>query len=251
MAQPETHEMVRLRRVNAKLGRRRHSFPMRRRTLLTLGVILAGAALVAGCATSFLARPQRAAWRGEVERRCVASGAVKTSSFVKWMAPINGPAACGMDYPFRVSAVQGGYVPLNEPVTLDCAMIPALDIWMARIVQPASLQAFGIPVVKLISMGGYSCRGRDGSRAGKYSEHSFGNAIDIAGFVLADGRRITILKDWRGGTPREQWFLRTVHNGGCRVFKTVIGPDGDGYHQDHLHMDLARHNRNWSGRSCS
>jgi hypothetical protein len=71
------------------------------------------------------------------------------------------------------------------------------------------------------------------------SEHAFGNALDIAAFTLADGRRITVKDGWRG-LPAEQGFLRDVQGGACQMFNTVLAPGSNSHHSDHLHVDLMR-----------
>jgi hypothetical protein len=82
---------------------------------------------------------------------------------------------------------------------------------------------------------------------GFLSEHGHANAIDVSGFVLENGRVLTLEAGW-GGSVAERRFLRAVHRGGCSVFTTVLGPDYDGLHHDHLHLDLARHADH--GRIC-
>jgi hypothetical protein len=83
----------------------------------------------------------------------------------------------------------------------------------------------------------------------RLSEHGYANAVDISGFMLEDGRTITVKKGWRGD-EREQAFLRDVHQGGCREFMTVLGPNYDGNHHDHFHLDLARHGGDGLKRIC-
>ncbi|RYD66694.1 MAG: hypothetical protein EOP58_04920 [Sphingomonadales bacterium] len=65
-----------------------------------------------------------------------------------------------------------------------------------------------------------------------------GNAVDVAAFVLADGRKISVLGDWTGGTAEEREFLRTVHRSACRRFTTVLGPDYNSAHANHFHFDM-------------
>ena len=67
------------------------------------------------------------------------------------------------------------------------------------VVQPIALARFGQPVAQIDSMGAYSCRPIDNQRGNRLSEHSFGNAVDIGGFRLADGRTITVVKGWTRG----------------------------------------------------
>ena len=82
------------------------------------------------------------------------------------------------------------------------------------------------------------------------SEHSFGNALDVMGFVLTDGREISVMKGWRGRDPAEQEFLREAFVGACRYFTTVLGPGSDAFHYDHFHIDLARHDPKGQRRIC-
>jgi hypothetical protein len=107
---------------------------------------------------------------------------------------------------------------------------------------------FGTRLVDL-KAGSYSCRPRNGQRGAKLSEHSFGNALDVMGFALADGREVSVVKGWRGN-PAEQEFLREVFVGACRYFTTVLGPGSDSFHYDHLHIDLARHDPRGYRRVC-
>jgi len=216
------------------------------RSLIAVAVV----ATLAGCAM-FGGPGLRYPWRKTEAERCVASGLVQPSAFIQPLSPIEGPATCGLIDPYKVSATAGGAVTFSQPVVMDCAMTVAADRWVRQVVGPASLAVYGQLVTQLSVAGAYNCRGRNSARSGKLSEHSFGNALDVTGFVLADGRRISVKRDWRG-SPEDQRFLRMVHQGACEQFMTVIGPDGDAHHQDHLHLDLGRYGP--SGRvhkSCS
>ena len=83
---------------------------------------------------------------------------------------------------------------------------------------------------------------------GLWSEHARANAVDIAGFRLEDGRRISVAADWndRGDKGR---FLRDVRDGACRLFSTVLSPDYNRAHRDHLHLDEAGRGA-WGWRAC-
>jgi hypothetical protein len=96
-------------------------------------------------------------------------------------------------------------------------------------------------------MGSYSCRGMNNQMGAQLSEHSFGNALDIGGFVLADGRTIAIVRDWTRGDEQTQAFLRDVHGGACEHFTTVLGPGSNAFHYNHIHVDLAMHGNTSSG----
>lgn len=188
--------------------------------------------------------PKRAAWRSEAERSCLASGAVKPSAEVKPMREVDGPGACGADRPFKVSAIgKSQKVPLNEATPLNCPMVAAVDDWFERVVQPAAESQLGQPVVGIEHMGSYNCRSIAKSRRGQMSEHAYMNALDVSGFKLADGRTIRVKSGWRSADASEANFLRSVGGASCDDFTTVLGPGGDAAHQDHLHLDLARHSK--------
>jgi hypothetical protein len=79
----------------------------------------------------------------------------------------------------------------------------------------------------------------NGNSRAHISEHAFGNALDIAAFTLADGRRISVKDGWKG-MPEEQGFLRDVQAAACQQFNTVLAPGSNVYHYDHIHVDLMR-----------
>jgi hypothetical protein len=143
--------------------------------------------------------------------------------------------------PQRAPQVTGSVVPVGfkPTATLACPMVSALDRWIANSLQPAAQRWFGQQVVEIKQISAYSCRGMNGQPGAKISEHAFGNALDIAAFELADGRRITVKDGWRG-TPEEQGFLRDVQAAACEQFTTVLAPGSNRFHYDHFHFDLMR-----------
>jgi len=191
---------------------------------------------------------QREPWRAQAEEACLAQRLVQPSAYVALSSKIDGPGVCGMDHPFKVAAFSNGEVGLKSKVTLACPIIPRIDAWLDEIVKPAAVLYFGVPVVDL-KAGSYSCRPRNNQRGAKLSEHSFGNALDVMAFVLADGRQIVVEKGWRGD-PAEQDFLREAFVGACRYFTTVLAPGSDPHHYNHIHIDLARHDPRGERRIC-
>jgi len=116
------------------------------------------------------------------------------------------------------------------------------------VVQPAAARHLGTSIARIDHFGSYSCRRLYGRSQGDWSEHATANALDVAGFRFADGRRMTIIDDWNG-SPDEQAFLREVRDGACRLFATVLSPDYNAAHRDHLHLDqAARGEMGW--RAC-
>jgi hypothetical protein len=89
-------------------------------------------------------------------------------------------------------------------------------------------------VVELKVAASYACRPRNNQRGNRISEHGRGNAIDISGFVFSNGKEVSV----RGGFDRK---MRQVHKAACGIFGTTLGPGSDGFHEDHLHYDVARY----------
>jgi hypothetical protein len=132
-----------------------------------------------------------------------------------------------------------GPVAVKPTATLACPIVSVLDRWLADSVQPAAQRWFGARVVEIKQISAYSCRGMNGNPSAHISEHAFGNALDIAAFTLADGRRISVKDGWHG-LPEEQGFLRDVQGAACAQFNTVLAPGSNAYHYDHIHVDLMR-----------
>ncbi|TFI56504.1 extensin family protein [Sphingomonas parva] len=133
---------------------------------------------------------------------------------------------------------------IGTPVTnlkaMTCPVARQFARWVREAVQPAADAAFGRSVVRIESMGTYSCRPVNGQAGKRLSEHGRANAVDVGAFVLADGRRISVLQGWNGEDEKVRRFLRDVHGAGCRRFGIVLGPDANAFHRDHLHFDMGR-----------
>lgn len=135
---------------------------------------------------------------------------------------------CGIDEPVRVTSISG--IRLSTPATIDCATASAFKSWIERGLRPA----FRREIVEIRVAASYICRPRNNIRGNKISEHGRGKAVDVSGLVFADGREISVLRDY----GRE---FRRAHKAACGIFGTTLGPGSDGYHEDHLHFDTASH----------
>lgn len=123
---------------------------------------------------------------------------------------------------------------------MTCPLAANFAAWARYAVRPAARLYLGSEVVRIETFGTYACRdvrGSGGTIAGKRSEHAHANAVDIAAFVLADGRRISLLADWHTGGATAQ-FLKAIHQSACRRFPTVLSPDYNAAHRDHFHFDM-------------
>lgn len=118
-----------------------------------------------------------------------------------------------------------------------CPLALALAMYDRHYLQPAAQASYGQGVRQILHVGSYACRNVDHASQGTLSQHAFANAIDIEGFVLTDGTRISIARDWPHDT-QAGIFVRRARDGACAVFHTVLGPDYDALHQTHFHVDM-------------
>lgn len=130
--------------------------------------------------------------------------------------------------------------PTTNLSAMTCPVARQFARWAREAVQPAAEQWLDARVVKIESMGTYSCRPVNGQAGNKLSEHGRANAVDVGAFVLEDGRRISVLQGWSNGDKDVRSFLRQVHQAGCRQFQIGLGPDANALHRDHFHFDMGR-----------
>jgi hypothetical protein len=173
------------------------------------------------------------------------------------MAPPLDDDGCFARSPLTVSALgKDGAFALRNEALLSCAMAGTLAEF-AGLADATAREMFGAGLAAIDAGPGYQCRRRNGETSGKLSEHAFANALDIAGFILTDGRRFTIAEHW----PRQDQeniapmqrakddagrFMVKIRDEACTLFTTVLGPDSNTAHESHFHFDLGCH-----GRDCT
>lgn len=177
---------------------------------------------------------------GDKPGRCHALLARAGADFTALPPRSQGPQ-CGYAEAVRLGDT-GSAVIAYRPAGLgtSCPVAAGLALWEWHVVQPAALARFGSRIVRIDHFGSYNCRRVYGRAEGIWSEHATANAVDIAAFRLADGRRIAVATDWNGPDAGKRAFLREVRSGACRLFSTVLSPDYNAAHNDHLHLDEAK-----------
>jgi hypothetical protein len=125
---------------------------------------------------------------------------------------------------------------VGKEFSITCRTAISLALWERHALQPAAQKYFNQRVTAIEHFGSYSCRNVYGRPDATRSHHATAEAWDVAGFVLADGRRIRIARDWQNTAP-EAAFLRESRDGACRFFDGVLSPDYNAAHHDHLHLD--------------
>jgi len=163
------------------------------------------------------------------QQRVSAKGSVCGNPNIKGAAlkPIRSKIkACNVAEPVLVSSING--VKLVPAATINCNEAQALSVWIGGPLQ----QVYQNQVVALRIADSYSCRPRNNVRGAKISEHGKGNAIDIEAFVLASGKVLTVARNFNKQ-------MRAAYKAACGTFHTTLGPGSDGYHENHLHLDVA------------
>ena len=133
--------------------------------------------------------------------------------------------------------VQGAAVGLSGSFLASCPLAVAFALFERHGLQPAAQAIFGQAVTRVDHLGSFACRNMYNRAEGRLSQHASANALDIAGFRLADGRSISVLKDWPGEGDKAR-FLRQVRDSACDDFNVVLGPDYNAAHRNHFHLDM-------------
>jgi hypothetical protein len=152
------------------------------------------------------------------------------------LPPIAGPGECSVPDPVRLEAVvlaDHSRVAITPPAILRCTMAEAIVSWVREEAAPRALD-LGSPLKTLANLASFDCRGRNRIVGAKLSEHGKGNALDIHLLKLADGKVVGLTDPQ---IPRD--FREGLRQSVCARFMTVLGPGSDGYHEDHVHVDLA------------
>lgn len=212
---------------------------MTRRVIAALSL----AAIVAGCIGS-PRQPRQAPSRNTgvsisqtpQGRACLASLGSAQANFTPLADQYYG-AGCSTLGTVRLGWLKGdeGRLDIANLGPVTCPVASALQGWARYGVDRAARQILGSPLARIETMGSYSCRNVAGTN--RLSAHATANAIDVAAFRLADGRRISILGDWNSPSPQTRAFLRTVRDSACKRFGTVLTPEYNAAHRDHLHLE--------------
>lgn len=135
--------------------------------------------------------------------------------------------------------VQGGGVALSSSFIASCPLAVAYAMFEHHTLQPAAQSAYGQKIARVDHLGSFACRNVYNRESGALSRHASADALDIAGFRLAGGRTISVLRDWPKQNQDAE-FLRQVRDGACESFSVVLSPDYNAAHRNHFHVDVGR-----------
>lgn len=158
---------------------------------------------------------------------------------------------CKAQSPLALTGVlaNGRMVPVSGGVQTDCGVASALPGWIES-VDSYLLARDNTRIAEVVVGTSYMCRNVNGASSGNLSFHAFADALDIVGFKLEDGRFVTVEGGWADATSSEGRLLRFAHDSACANFTTVLGPEANAEHRDHLHVDLGCHGKTCTARLC-
>jgi hypothetical protein len=155
---------------------------------------------------------------------------------------INGPGGCGGTDLVRLEAIvlpNGHRVAVAPAATMRCPMATAIADWVRTDIVPIT-DKLGSEISVLDNFDSYECRGFNRIPGAHLSEHGRANALDVRALKLANGRTISLTDRT---VPRD--VRESVLHSVCARFMTVLGPDSDWYHEDHIHLDLSPRKNNY------
>ena len=160
---------------------------------------------------------------------------VLATSGLKFSRQADSPtdATCPLHNTLRVS---GGEVALSSSFLASCPLAVAFALFQRHALQPAAQAVYGQAVARVDHLGSFACRNMYNREKAARSQHATANALDIAGFRLADGRTVNVLRDWPQDNADAR-FLRQVRDDACEVFNVVLSPDYNAAHRNHFHLD--------------
>ena len=181
-------------------------------------------------------RPGAAQITSDSDRQCIGNLAASGAQFSRISNRTDGPG-CFFSGGLSLSELRGDRArfSVSNLQAVQCTAANALSGWARFGVDRAAREYLGSGLARIETMGSYSCRNVAGTS--RRSGHARAEAIDIGAFVLEDGRRISVLEGWNGGTSAERRFLRRIHESACKRFGMVLGPEYNAAHRDHLHVE--------------
>jgi hypothetical protein len=155
---------------------------------------------------------------------------------------IHGAGGCGGEDLVRLEAVvlaDKRRVSVKPAAILRCTMASAIADWIRTDIAPLAASA-GSMIDSLDNFDSFECRGRNRVVGAQLSEHGRANALDVRALKLVNGQSISLTDRTVSRELRES-VLHSV----CARFSTVLGPGSDGYHEDHIHLDLMERHNNY------
>lgn len=144
---------------------------------------------------------------------------------------------CGIAAPVSLLAVilqDKRRIEIAPAPIMRCDLAARVGAFVRETVAPAT-EAYGRRIKRVVTADAYDCRSRNRQADAKLSEHATGGAIDLSAIEFEDGGVVRL-----ADKTNDPAVATALKDSACARFSTVLGPGSDGYHEDHVHLDLAQ-----------
>jgi hypothetical protein len=174
-------------------------------------------------------------WRAMQDAQLCDAALARSGLVYRAMSDATGAGGCELKDVVRVT--QSDDLRFGSPFLATCPLALGIAYFEHQYLQSAALDIYGERVARIEHVGSYACRNVNHQQDAALSQHASANAIDLTGFVLASGKRITLAR-WDDASSRDGQFLRRLHEGACQSFDATLGPDYNALHKTHFHVDM-------------
>ncbi|WP_147196760.1 extensin family protein [Pantoea sp. MBD-2R] len=159
----------------------------------------------------------------------------REAGYIRFSQPPPVSGACPIAVPIRVQSF--GDVRLSASFLASCSLALSTTMFVTQVAKPLAAAELGSSLAQIDHLGSYACRNIYHRAQGRLSEHATADALDIAGFRLQNGRRISVLQDWPRQQPQSHW-LQAVFQQSCDYYGNALGPGYNSAHANHFHLGM-------------
>ncbi|WP_436876307.1 extensin-like domain-containing protein [Siccibacter turicensis] len=142
---------------------------------------------------------------------------------------------CPLSGPVRVSSF--GDVALSSSFLASCPLALSSAMYVHQRAAPAAKEITGSTLTRIDHLGSFACRNIYNRPGARLSEHATAEALDISGFRLANGERLSVARDWNNRAQKGT-LLRQLFSDSCAFYGNSLGPEYNAAHADHFHLGM-------------
>lgn len=129
-----------------------------------------------------------------------------------------------------------GSVRLSSSFLASCPLALSSALFIHQRARPLAVNLMHSELLQVDHVGSFACRNIYHRQNAPLSEHATADALDISGFRLADGRRITVAQGWQ--QPATGPWLHAVLSASCGYYGNGLGPNYNAAHRTHFHLGM-------------
>ena len=142
--------------------------------------------------------------------------------------------ACPLNDVVRVRSF--GRVSLSSSFLASCPLALSSALFVDQQARPLTQTMMGSSLSRIDHFGSFACRNIYHRPNARRSEHATAEALDISGFTLENGQRISVLRGWKNATAGP--WLHAMLGASCGYFGNALGPDYNAAHANHFHLGM-------------